>query len=186
MALGLGLVMPGGGFLVFAAGTPMQVATHVGMTLATLAAFGGALVAWFGSGNIVAPVAVWLGAMLWSASMAHGAPWSHAMAHGASWPQAVIVVPGLALAAAACQFVLNRRRFQTAVARGHERNRYLANAQAVETPTSGASQLPLVEELSREDVSAMRFCSTARCSRSISSTATAGSSSFRRRRCATS
>ncbi|HEY2735776.1 MAG TPA: hypothetical protein VGI70_17380, partial [Polyangiales bacterium] len=60
-------------------------------------------------------------------------------------------------AAIAAQTLFGRWQFRRALARGHDRNRYLEQTSAVETPTNATSGLPIVEELSRDDLSAMRF-----------------------------
>ena len=146
-ALGLGLLVPGGGFLSYAAGDPLQVSTHVGMALGTMSLFGGALVAWFGSGNVVGLVAVWLGSAAWAAGMTHCE----------TWPQAVIVVPSVIAMGACLQWLIARQQFRRALNRRSARNDFLQATHAVETPTSAVDGLPLVDELSREDVSAMRF-----------------------------
>src|ERR1700729_3843554 len=49
---GLGLMIPGGGFLG---------SRRPGAFLATQGAFGASLAAWLGSGNILAPLPTWLG-----------------------------------------------------------------------------------------------------------------------------
>lgn len=64
-ALGLGLVLPGGGFLVFGGWAALGVAV-------TLLAFAAALVLWFATGNVLAPIAIWLGAALVAAGPAIG------------------------------------------------------------------------------------------------------------------
>ncbi|AXQ29988.1 hypothetical protein D0B54_15480 [Solimonas sp. K1W22B-7] len=76
-AFGLGLVLPGGGF---AAGfvSPLSVLAQAGLILLTLLLFLLALFAWFGSGNILAPVVVWLGSAAAAAALAPAQPWAGA------------------------------------------------------------------------------------------------------------
>ena len=99
-AFALGLIVPGGGFLLYPVGSLGNTVAHVGLTLGTWFVFGLALFAWFGSGNILAPIGVWLGAALAAASMSH---------HHATWPLARLAVPGL-VALLAAGVVLRRRR----------------------------------------------------------------------------
>jgi hypothetical protein len=147
LALGLGVIFPGGGFLVYAAGSTWMIAIHVGLFILTIVLFLLALFAWFGSGNVIAPVVVWLGAALWAASMEH--------AH--SWPGAAVFVPALVATAVVLVLALRQRSFVRARARRELRNEYLAESRGVVTPTDEATGLSIVEELSYEDLTAMRF-----------------------------
>jgi Linalool dehydratase/isomerase len=69
-SLGLGLAFPGGGFLCWV--TPDASVTVVGLQLcfASLVLFGGGLVLWIATGNVVLPVAVWLGSAFAAAGWA--------------------------------------------------------------------------------------------------------------------
>lgn len=62
-AFGLGLVVPGGGFLVFGWWAALGIAL-------TLVLFAMAFVLWFATGNVLAPVATWVGAALAAAGTA--------------------------------------------------------------------------------------------------------------------
>jgi linalool dehydratase/isomerase-like protein len=66
-ALGLGLLVPGGGFLVFGWWALLGIA-------ATLAVLVIALVLWFATGNVVAPLLTWLTAAVVAAVLAVGRP----------------------------------------------------------------------------------------------------------------
>ncbi len=70
-AFGLGLTMPGGGFLLHAASPLASTTLHVLLFLATLLLFVFALFLWIATGNIAAPVLVWLGSALVAATMDH-------------------------------------------------------------------------------------------------------------------
>jgi hypothetical protein len=147
VAFGLGLIVPGGGFLVYAAGAPISILEHVGLAVLTLVLFLAALFAWFGSGNILAPVIVWLGSALVAG----------AMAHEETWPFATVFVLALVLFGTAGGLVLRRRNLQVARARRERRNAFLVSSGAVTTPVDSVTSLPLVEELSADDLAAMRF-----------------------------
>jgi Linalool dehydratase/isomerase len=146
-AFALGLIVPGGGFLVYAAGGPLSVVTHVGLALLTVALFLLAIFAWFGSGNILAPVVVWLGSALAAGTMRHHQIWS----------SATTFLPGLVVASGAAGLFLRRWNLAAARERRERRNVFLADSLAVATPMDAASSLPVVEELSTEDLAAMRF-----------------------------
>src|SRR5262249_46063926 len=76
-AFGLRLPAPGGGFL--AAFTSPWAAVGYGAALAgPVLLFLLALFAWFGSGNVLAPIVVWLGAAIVAALAAPAQPWSAA------------------------------------------------------------------------------------------------------------
>ena len=146
-AFGLGLVIPGGGFLLYAVGSLASTVEPVGLTLATWFVFGLALFAWFGSGNVLAPIAVWLGAAIAAASMDHEA----------TWPLARLAVPGLVALLAAGALRWRRHALSAAIARRRRRNEYLATSFGLVTPCDSGTGMPLVEEMSAEDVAAMRF-----------------------------
>jgi hypothetical protein len=137
-AFGLGLIAPGAGFLLYAAGGVM----HVALALGTLAGFAFALVLWFGAGNALAPLLVWLGAAVSAASMHHHATWSAART----------LVPLALIALLLAEALGARLQFRAARARGRARNRYLESAQPV-----ASSSLTAAEELTPNELAALRF-----------------------------
>ena len=139
-AVGLGLWFPGAGFL--AAGGWATLLMPV-----TVVLFAVALFAWFGSGMLVAPIIVWIGA-----AFAAGAVTGGEIATAS--PYAVIALVAVA-------FVSVRRKIQSVKAAGlaklEERNRYLPAAvtgviqrAAPPTPADG-------RELTAEDLAALRY-----------------------------
>lgn len=70
---GLGLMVPGGGFLAHADICTGSGIGHIAAWLCSVAALALALLGWFGTGNVLLPPLVWLGSALWAASMDHGA-----------------------------------------------------------------------------------------------------------------
>jgi hypothetical protein len=119
-AFGLGLLLPGGGFSVhFAGGLWPALGGALGLLLSLLL-FGAGLFAWFGSGNILAPILVWLGSAGLAAALAPQAPWS-----GAPWLMAALVA---ALAVATIRSRASQRR--QAVADRERRNTHLARLAA--------------------------------------------------------
>ncbi len=147
LGFGLGLIVPGGGFLAYAAGGPFRILEHVGLAVLTFVLFLVALFAWFGSGNILAPPVIWLGSALVAG----------AMGHHETWPFAIVFVPGLVVVGTATGLFLERRNLMAARARRERRNAFLSDSRAVATPMDRATSLPVVEELSTEDLAAMRF-----------------------------
>ncbi|MDB5976520.1 MAG: hypothetical protein JWR07_3280, partial [Nevskia sp.] len=124
---GLGLMLPGGGFLGHLGGGLWPSFGAVAGLLLTLLLFGAALFAWFGSGNIIAPVAVWLGAALLAAATAPAPGWS-----GAPWLLAAAIV------AAATVMLRGRARYRArAIADRDRRNAHLAKLAA--QPTAPAT-----------------------------------------------
>lgn len=70
---GLGLLLPGGGFLAHADVCTSSGIGHGLAALLSLGAFAFSLLIWFGTGNVLAPPLVWLSSALWAAGMRHGA-----------------------------------------------------------------------------------------------------------------
>lgn len=91
-AFGLGLMLPGGGFLAYTTGDPLQIAIHVALTLCGLLAFGLGLVVWFATGNVLVPPLVWLLAAVAALAM------NHPPGHGQSGEAAAFVLLPLGLA----------------------------------------------------------------------------------------
>lgn len=114
-AFGLGLPLPGGGFL-------LQGGWGVGATVLSLVIFALSMVAWFGTGNVLAPIVTWLLAAglaaWWSAGDAQPGP-------AAAIAVAAIVVLGALLAVA-----LKRRAAAKAHRLRAEREAYLPAALA--------------------------------------------------------
>lgn len=71
--LGMGLILPGGGFLAHADICTAGGISHLLAAAAGMAAFGFSLLIWFGTGNILAPPVAWLGMAVGAATMRHGA-----------------------------------------------------------------------------------------------------------------
>lgn len=70
---GLGLLLPGAGFLAHADICTSSGIGHGLAALCSLGAFAFSLLIWFGTGNILAPPLVWFTSAVWAASMRHGA-----------------------------------------------------------------------------------------------------------------
>lgn len=132
-AFGLGLLLPGGGFLYTS--DPVLV-------VLTLVLFAVAFVAWFSAGNIVAPPFVWVGAAALAVLRVDDGRWEWA-----EW-----FVPALLGAIIVGGVIGQRVAFGTARRRAHERNRYLAK---VADPVHDASEA--IGELSAEDLATARF-----------------------------
>jgi hypothetical protein len=138
-AAGLGLWFPGAGFIACGGWSLLLLPL-------TAVLFFLALVAWFGSGMVIAPPIVWLGAAA-LAGLATG---------GAIWTPALFVVPALV---AACG-VLLRRRGERTRAKGRavraEREAYVADA--VARAVERAERAPLGDrELSTADLASARY-----------------------------
>jgi Linalool dehydratase/isomerase len=138
--LGVGMIAPGAGYL--SAGKPMRF-------LSSLAAFTASLVMWLGSGNVLAPIMVWLSTAL------------GARRHEVRSPTAKAIVPLSAVAAICGGFALRRRAFKKALLQRSRRNEFLRSLGAtndgpiVRTPKR--ETLPSVPELSAEQLGLARF-----------------------------
>jgi hypothetical protein len=147
---GVGLMAPGAGFL--AGGRP-------GAWAATQPAFGTSLALWLGSGNILAPLSVWLGTAAGSA----------AIDDDRSWPAARRLVPAAGAGVVATAYALRERGFRRARKRRDDRNAYLAqlatrangsapaNVNGKAAPVAAAERVRSVPELSVDDLAFSRF-----------------------------
>lgn len=146
--LGMGLILPGGGFLAHA---DLCSAGGIGHLLAAAcgtAAFAFSLLIWFGTGNILAPPLAWLG-------MAAGAA---TMRHGALRPATIeTVFIGLALALAATALAM-AARFALARRQRTIDNAFLAS-QTDQLPHifSAAPDTAPMPEMSLEHLQRLRF-----------------------------
>jgi len=139
-SLGLGLMAPGGGFLLWAAGDYQHAALHAGMALASLLAFAVSLALWFATGNVIAPAGVWFVSAIAAAAMNHQVQW-----HAA--PRALV--------AGLVSIMLGSLAFYLACWLRGTRIRRRSNAllvQDVEIPRQ-----PRSEELSSSDIARLRL-----------------------------
>ena len=91
-AFGLGLIVPGGGFLLWANADGAGIAAHVFLFVASAAAFIVALAVWFATGMFLLPFTVWIATAIGAGSMSHTA----------TWRAATIAVPAIAVAMIGC------------------------------------------------------------------------------------
>ena len=152
-ALALGLIVPGGGFLIWASpGNPMQVLA-ISFFAVSLLVFLVSVAIWFATGNILIPMVVWLAAGLAAAgSGAVGWVW----ASESTWQPALHVVPlssvfVLGLAYGTAVYAGRRGLFRRA-----RLNAYLSSPEA-ESVAAGKTHDPISDELSKEDLQLMRL-----------------------------
>jgi len=139
-AAGLGLWIPGGGFLAVGGFAALLFPV-------TLALFGASLVAWFWAGAVVAPIFVWLG----SAALAG------ALTGDAIWAPALFLVP-LCVAATFAWFGFRAERRRTADEERHEaRADFLPRSYAEVVALAAESPAPGSRELSTDDLAAVRY-----------------------------
>lgn len=140
-AAGLGLWFPGAGFI--AAG-----GWAVALVPIVWALFALSLFAWFGSGMVIAPAIVWLGAAVVSGLMARDA---------GVWPAAKLVVPALTVAGGAYAYHRAAQRRRAGVGRREARQAVIPTA--VASAVECAADRPPVDqrEMSAEDLSAVRY-----------------------------
>ncbi|MCV9934921.1 hypothetical protein OIU35_00960 [Boseaceae bacterium BT-24-1] len=135
-AAALGAMAPGAGFLQWAAGD--QILLAIGWTLVSFGLFVMALILWFATGNLIAPVAIW-GLLALSAAQ----PEWFALDRGqisAGWQFAL--APALAVAAVALAW------------RKREKARHRQRAASV---TSAPAPVPFGDELSIETLQRLRL-----------------------------
>jgi hypothetical protein len=139
-AAGLGLWMPGGGFI--AAGGWAMLLFPVTIALFALSVF-----AWFGAGMVIAPVLVWFGSAMLAGAMTGDAIWSPAL----------LVVPALVAGCGWYGYQRAQARKQSELARFEARKKALpaaiAEALEVAAPVPSAAE----RELSADDLAAARY-----------------------------
>lgn len=145
-AFGLGVTFPGAGFLLYATGELASTAFHVALFLGTVFAFVISLFLWVATGNLLAPLTVWIGSALYAASMSHHHYWE-----GATW-----IVPFTILAAGVYFYLRRSGQVQQLHAERDRINDYLKDKTTVATPLNSAG-LPSVEALPESSLPLLRF-----------------------------
>ena len=145
-SFGLGLAFPGGGFAHYLAGSNAQILLHLFFIFLSLFLFALSFLVWFGTGNQAAPIIVWLGAAVLAAMMSH----EHVFA--GSWMIVAAMTAGSLLGG----WIVHRRNLAAKIARREKRQACVGTWQSLATPVD-ESLRPNVEELSREDLAALRY-----------------------------
>jgi len=141
-AFGLGLVLPGGGFLSHYDLVSLPGLMHLAAALAGFGLFVLACGLWFATGNVLAPPVVWILAAVWAA----------AMPHGRAMPLAVPTVVAVVAVAAVSIAVGTILRLAVSGARRTADNRYLETARY--TVCEDAEPFP---EMSEDHLRRLRF-----------------------------
>ncbi|OBK87512.1 hypothetical protein A5648_03890 [Mycolicibacter sinensis] len=134
-AVALGVLAPGAGYLYTR--SPLRF-------VATIVGFFASLVAWFGSGNIVVPILVWLAAAMNARKQAVGGR--------RMWNGARLAIPVALVAIALAGVVARRRAFRAAQDRGRARAEYLATAVRLDPQPKDTG----AQELSETDLAVAR------------------------------
>ena len=145
-SLGLGITFPGAGFLLHAGGDWANALVHAGLFFGTVFAFVVALFLWVATGNLIAPLLVWIGSAVYAATMNHE---QH-------WELATVVVPAAIIIAGITLFVRNQRKVKHLEAERTRINQYLKNKTTVTTPLNSQG-LPNIQELPAESTPLLRF-----------------------------
>jgi Linalool dehydratase/isomerase len=145
-AFGLGLMVPGGGFLAHADAESWHGAAHFGAFIIALMLFSAALLVWFATGNVLAPPLIWFFCALAAVSMDHGDV----------GPNAVRAVSLSVVAAIVVAVILSLGRYAYGAARREEANRYLKTAD-VAAAIGGRGDAARGDEFTARDLKLMRF-----------------------------
>lgn len=130
-SVGLGLLWPGGGFAALGGWSLLMIPVFYGLYWLTL-------VVWFGTGNILAPIAVWVLGAIIPAFM---------MGDTTVWPYAPHLVLALVALREGRDIYKNRKNLLEAIARRDKRKAYLATAlsnvddRAIPEPAAGSREL---------------------------------------------
>ncbi|MBV1922230.1 MAG: hypothetical protein KUG73_16250 [Pseudomonadales bacterium] len=146
---GAGLVFPGGGFVpILFSGDSWMTLGHIALLVGSFISFFLSLLVWLLTGNMLAPIFIWLGIAVFTPTMQHNELW------GGSF----VLIPGFPLAMAMVWWNYRRKALVKGIARREERNEFLVQSKGgVESPINEKTGLPIVEELSEEDLAQMRF-----------------------------
>lgn len=93
---GMGLMLPGAGFLAHADLCTTAGMGHTFLALGACVLFGLSVLLWFATGNIVAPPLAWIGTALWAACMEHGPISPHVADVAHTVARAAVLLPLLA------------------------------------------------------------------------------------------
>lgn len=146
--LGMGLILPGGGFLAHADLCTAGGIGHLLAAAAGMGAFAFSVLVWFGTGNILAPPLVWLGMAVGAATMRHGAVRASTIE---------MVFTGLALAGAALGLAM-AARFALARRRRTIDNAWLSGqAGRLGEIFSATPDTPVMPEMSLDHLQRLRF-----------------------------
>lgn len=147
---GLGLTLPGAGFLHFIGGSTGQIILYSFLFLFTLLLFGVGFFLWFGTGNILAPIVVWVGAAI--------------IAGGNSTPivfeQAPLTTATIVLLSLPLVLFFRNKTYQEEKASRLRRNKYLKaynDTIATETPKATSKTDIPIHELSPTSLGIFRY-----------------------------
>jgi hypothetical protein len=146
-ALGLGMVLPGAGFVHFATGSALQVVSHLSLFVISIAMFGAALLFWFWTGNVVAPIAIWAIAAI-SAGL---------MDHGESLDRSWIYVLGVVAVVLVAGRILLSHNARTYEALRVRRERDMGEPRVPASPIDDRTGQREVKELSLQELEELRF-----------------------------
>ena len=94
-SFGLGLIVPGGSYLMYLSGDATQISLHLLYFSIALSSFAASVFIWFATGNIIAPPLIWLLLAFVGGFAGHGGV--HDLHQPAIWENARILLPALAI-----------------------------------------------------------------------------------------
>jgi hypothetical protein len=145
-AFGLGVMLPGGGFLLYAGTGDAGGWLYIACALLSMALFGLSLLLWFATGNVLAPPMVWLASAAGAAMVRHDT----------GFPAATQLVPGAMLLLLASVAAVVLRLWVTHSSHRRRANAYLIG-QAGTTFTAAGADCSQPQELSPRELQLMRF-----------------------------
>lgn len=140
-AAGLGLWLPGAGFLALGGWWSVLI-------MPVLVLFLASLVAWFWAGAVVAPVTVWLGAAAIAGSLAGSAP---------TWQGAPFVAAGLVAATGLSFRARNRKAALAGAETARKREAFLPASLAEVSAMQAAQPDPAKRELTPDQIARLRY-----------------------------
>ncbi len=153
---GLGLMLPGGGFLAYANGVDGDGLVHLALAIGAMGLFGAAALLWFATGNALAPPLSWLLAALAGAFMDPGLAYFGAVC-GSLRLDARRLVPLLVLGGIAFMLLVAVVKRQRAGTQRRAANAYLVTSAREIARGFRQADDALAPEFSLADLQRMRF-----------------------------
>ena len=147
---GLGLTLPGAGFLAMLGGGPWSIIGHLLLFALSVALFAVCVVVWWWCGNVLLPPGVWLAAAVLAAPMAGMHP-AHSM------PLALVVVASSVVALALICLALRARRVHLVWVTRELNAAALQTSSPITVGSTPRNSVAGSVALSSQDLAALRF-----------------------------
>lgn len=147
--IGLSLMIPGGGLLHYASGEFSMIALHLLFFVLVQFLFLIGLALWIATGNVIAPIFVWIASGVWAALMEHPGHF-----HGDGW--AAWLVPLAVIVGFVALRLHHKRKGEQEAAKRDTLNQSMQGVVTAHTPLD-ENGLPKVRELTPDEIAFSRY-----------------------------